>query len=82
MIEVFARCTTCGLNGIKVRQIKRWAKDNDIPIAVHTSGTLKTTAANDVHMMYLKQSGLPENLRIGIVVEDGKKVTRLSEWSL
>lgn len=80
MIEIYARCTTCGIDGAKIARIQRWAEDNGLMISVNKVGTSMNQAANKVHQDYLKKAGLFGN--DAIIVEDTEEVTRLREWQI
>lgn len=80
IIEVFARCVSCGAMGAKVRRIEKYAEKNNIMFAKYKTGDFRTPSSNLLHLDYLKRIGLPEDYKIGIVVENGNKVTPLSQW--
>lgn len=81
ILEVFSRCTSCGINGAKIIKMEKWAYDNGIMFAAHKTGKTQHEASNIRHMEFLKAANLPESLHVAIVVEDVNKVTRLSEWN-
>lgn len=80
IIEVFSRCVTCGVAGARVRSIEKYCKKNGIMFAAHKTGDFRTPLANLLHEQYLAKIEKPISYRIGIVVENGNKVSLLSEW--
>lgn len=80
IIEVFARCVTCGVQGAKTRKVAKYARESGIAFNAQKTGDFRTPSSNLLHLEYLRSIGLPEDYKIGIVVENGNKVTELLKW--
>lgn len=80
IIEVFARCVSCGRVGATIRRIEKYANKNNIMFSKHKTGDFRTPQSNLLHINYLKSIGMPEDYKIAVVVENGNKVTPLSQW--
>lgn len=80
IIEVFARCTTCGASGRQIRVIKDWAEKNNKLIIVNKVGTNRNIEANAKHLEYLSKAGMPLSHHVAIVVTNTNKIERLREW--
>lgn len=82
IIEIFARCTSCGRDGVKISNIERWAQENDIMCAVYRTGNPKHEVNNKKHLQYLEKAGLTLTHHLAIVVEDTNKITKLRDWTI
>lgn len=80
IIEVFSKCTTCGIDGAKIRRIRQWATSKKILFVAHRID-YKNPSSMSLQAQYQEKIGLPISRNISIVVENGNKVTRLSEWN-
>lgn len=74
--EVFIhQCRTCGVVGMKIAQIKKQHPDAQV------IDTRKDNAMLGRHIFFLKQAGIVISEYVPIVVRDnGKVITRLSDW--
>jgi hypothetical protein len=75
MIEIYAKCTSCGVVGRRVRK----ALGLGLDIVVYKTG--RPEESSERHMQYLKDNNLPLSYRTDIVVDNGK-VERLEQWLL
>lgn len=76
MIEVYSRCPDCGIDAIKVRQIRQYYPD----VVVHKTGGLNNISKTKKHIQILEDEGVYTGHLLSIVVLNGN-VQRLKDWN-
>lgn len=80
MIEIFlASCIGCGVNGVYIRKVKRYAHKHYLNLTVYDSRY--DDGYRKKHLKLLADNGFPIDVLTPIVFYNGK-ITRLREWSL
>lgn len=78
MITIYAHgCANCGVNAVFIRQIKAYAKENDVMVEVKNSKYEEGIRLE--HLNWLSSAGLAADNYQPIVVE-GNNVKGLRQW--
>jgi len=77
MVEVFIYgCTSCGVNALHLKRLQK----------VHGESTVYNSTRKDnfeKHKAYLERAGIQDkNYPAIIVVNEGERIIRLSQWTL
>lgn len=77
IIEVYAKCPYCGADGVRVKQVIKYAQSIDAEIIVHKLQRADETT-KEAYNQYLNHAGMKSG---SIVVFDkGKDIVRLDAW--
>lgn len=80
MITVYTKCPTCGIEGVKVREVLKYSK----VATVLKSGVHDTPERNEEQLKLQAEFGIPTLQHVSIVVEkkNGKvvSVVPLKDW--
>lgn len=79
IIEIFAKCISCGLDGSRVRHIERAARNTDDTVAAYRIGDDRFKDNNDKYIEYLSSTDI--NSPTAIVVINGSEIHRLDQWN-
>lgn len=79
IIQVYSKCPYCGIDGMKIRSIKKYADKTDAMLAI-TSIKHYKTARDPGYTEYIKKSKLP--IGTSIMVFDGEDIQELKSWNL
>lgn len=78
IIEIFAKCPSCGVDGARIRKVKEWAAENGVSVVDYKLLGSGRQAARERYDHYLNTSGINERVAI-MVYEDGT-IMRLDAW--
>ena len=76
-INIYYYGCNCGVIGTYIRQVKRYAHQNNIEVALHNSKY--DEAVRSIHAMLLADNNLPADSYLAIVEYDNH-VEELSKW--
>lgn len=76
-LVVYAKCPTCGIEGLRVRKLKAWALKNNLEVEVNKVTGYGNEQNKEDWLDILNKNNLDQ---VAIVVS-GNDVKRLDEWT-
>lgn len=80
IVEVFAKCTGCGENQLRIVKVIKYARSINAHYAVHSVSGPNVQGPKKLHEKYLKKINLPLDGRAIVVYDGGKEIVELDQW--
>lgn len=78
IVQVFAKCPTCGSDGVRVRRLQEWCLRNGYDIIIFKLTGTGKQKVRDRWKYYLKEKNIREE--VGVIVFSDGIIERLDRW--